>query len=56
LDADDLSDRIRATARQTRAAVVAVAGFSLDLAVFIGRLDGLACWERGQSGVERRGE
>jgi hypothetical protein len=43
--ADDHPDRIRAAATQIRANVVAAAGVLLDLAVFTGRLEGLAWWD-----------
>jgi hypothetical protein len=43
--ADDLPDQIRAAATQVRANVVAAAGVLLDLAVFTGRLEGLAWWD-----------
>ena len=49
--ADDHPDRIRAAAIQIRANVVAMAGVLLSLAVFTGRLEGLAWWERGRSGA-----
>jgi hypothetical protein len=40
--ADDHPERLRAAATQIWANVVAAAGILLDLAVFIGRLEGLA--------------
>ena len=42
---DEPPERIRAAAIQIRANVVAAAGVLLDLAVFIGRLEGLAWWD-----------
>jgi hypothetical protein len=49
--ADDQPDRIRAAATQIWANVVAAASVLLDLAVFTGRLEGLARWGRGRDGV-----
>jgi hypothetical protein len=49
--ANDHPEQIRAAATQIRANVVAAAGVLLDLAVFSGRLEGLAWFGRGPGGV-----
>jgi len=53
---DDHPDRIQAAAIQIRANVVAMAGVLLSLAVFTGRLEGLAWWGSGRRGVDECGE